>query len=307
MAKMPTSSNDELYDLFAALDNVSASDSLKAATLERIAQLADEAEVVEGAEGVDGAQNGSKDAQVATNVQDAGETADEVAPQASDQPAFKATAGGKAVSAKARVKAKWRAVRVAAVAACLAMALTGGVAYATPTSFVTLAQDGATIELGVNWFGIAVSASSDDEAGMRAIEAADLRNVPYEEALSRAYESLESINPDKPVELSVRSDDAGQRGRLEAENVEFLAGHAPAAEVAPVPAEPSAGQLQDGGAQPEGGVSAGGGQPQGVDVDTGAPGQAVGGESSQQPAQPEGGEQPAQPAGNQGGQPQPGT
>ena len=152
--------DDELANLFAAFDEVSASDELQANTLERIIGTKEEA------------------------------TAEE-AP-------LKAVAGDR--STRANRKAKWRAIRGAALAACLALALTGGVAYATPASYYEVEQAGTTITLGVNCFGIAVSATSSDEAGKQVIEEANLQNLPYEEAISRAVEHMEMHNPEAPVE-----------------------------------------------------------------------------------------------------------
>lgn len=139
------------------------------------------------------------------------------------QSEFTATAGG--ARKKSGVRSKWRAMRVAAIAACLALALTGGAAYALPASYVTVAQGGASIELGVNRFGITVSATSDDEVGLEIVESAGLKNISYEDALARAYDLLAQRDPDEPIALVVRSDDEGLKAGLEKENDEFMAQH----------------------------------------------------------------------------------
>lgn len=104
-------------------------------------------------------------------------------------------------------RAKWHAIRVAAIAACLALALTGGVAYATPASFYDVVQDGATVTLGVNCFGITVSATSDDETGEELIGSTNLRGIPYEKSLARAIEAMEERNPDMPIEYGMRGEE----------------------------------------------------------------------------------------------------
>lgn len=170
--------DDELYDLFSSFDDVSASDDLKATTLDCIEET-----------------------------------------RASM--AFTAVTGG--AQKKPAKRSKWRVMKVAAVAACLTLALTGGAAYALPASHVTLSQDGSSVELGVNRFGITVSASSEDEAGREVVESVELRNVPYEEALERALDYMEERNPGLVVGFDVESGDEGMKQELENEGHALIA------------------------------------------------------------------------------------
>ena len=174
--------HDELFNLFSSFDEVSASDELKEATLSRILALAAEDDAAVDADPASAPAASPAKPSAATGMT--------------------AIAGGKAGKApRSSRRSKWRAIRIAAVAACLAMALSGGIAYATPASYYEIEQDGTTITLGVNCFGITVNASSGSDDGLEIIEATDLRNLPYEDAIAHAIEAMESRNPDKPVEF----------------------------------------------------------------------------------------------------------
>lgn len=166
--------DDELCSLFSSFNEVSASDELKEATISRIFAA--------------GAEN------------DVDSPADLAEPSTAES--ITAIPGGQANAAtRSSKRSRWRAIRIAAAAACLAMALTGGIAYATPASYYEVEQDGTTITLGVNCFGITIGATSDSETGYEIIEGADLRNMPYEDSVARAIDSMERRNPDKPVEF----------------------------------------------------------------------------------------------------------
>lgn len=165
--------DDELYSLFSAFDEVKASEELQNDTLARILALSEE-----------------NDCDAAKNA------------EARTPGSVKARSGGKAASGRARTK--WRTIRVAAVAACLAMALSGGIAYATPTAYYEVSQDESVITLGVNCFGITVSATSDDDDGKRIIESTDLHGMPYEDSLARTVEAMEQLDPTEPIEYGPR-------------------------------------------------------------------------------------------------------
>lgn len=123
-----------------------------------------------------------------------------IAAQADEErAAVTVTAGGRA--AKQR---KWRAIRTAAVAACLAAALAGGFAYATPATYYEVVQEDTTITLGVNCFGITVKADADTDAGKDIVKSTDLQNMPYGESITHAIESLEERDPSKPIEFGPR-------------------------------------------------------------------------------------------------------
>ena len=219
-------SDDELHNLFLAFDEVSASGELKDATLARIFALAGE--------------DAGADAETVTTMADgtAGGASPTSSPTATVQ--VKAVSGGKA--GKAVRRSKWRAIRVAAIAACLALALTGGIAYAMPATYYEVEQDGTTITLGVNCFGITVRTTSDSEDGAGIIESTDLRGMPYEESLARAIESMEERNPDKPVEYGPQG---GEHKVIEPQ------AQAPQGEGVPQGDPGSGGEPQSGQSQPE--------------------------------------------------------
>lgn len=201
----------ELEDLFSSFGDVGASDALKASTLEFIAAAAPAAAAA--AVGQEAAHAAGQGASGATGSGAAGASGSASA----STPKFTAKAGAK------RLRSKMRAIRAAAVAACMTLALVGGVAYATPTSIVTLTQGEASIELGVNFFGMSVSAASETETGQQIVNSTNLVHVPYETALSRAVDALDAAAAGQPLELVVESADEGQRNRLESSSQAFLA------------------------------------------------------------------------------------
>ncbi len=204
--------DDELCNLFAAFDEVSASDELKDATLARILGRAGDAGEGEGDDGPNADSNADSGTGCNAGPNAGSSTAPgtasgaaQAAPVAQAKGEVRAVAGGKTgKTGKAARRAKWRAIRVAAIAACLVLALSGGIAYATPATYYEIEQDGTTITLGVNCFGITVDATSDSETGADIINSAALRNIPYEQALTHAIEAMGERNPDKPVEYGPR-------------------------------------------------------------------------------------------------------
>ncbi|MBQ9004019.1 MAG: hypothetical protein IJ087_19410, partial [Eggerthellaceae bacterium] len=157
--------DDELMELFSAFDDVSAPESLQASTLDFIMSAA------------------------------AAPAATDAANPANQAPTVTATRGG----AKARIRNRWHAMRAAAVAACLALALTGGAAYAYPASTVLVTQGETTIELHVNVFGQVLSASASDNETQSIIDQMGLVNTPFSDSVSRVSDSLKENNPAAPV------------------------------------------------------------------------------------------------------------
>ena len=162
--------DEELKDLFSAFDDVSASDELKSETL--------------------------------ANILAAAKAEDESKPTPDN--VVQITSSSEARPTRPSRKARWRAMRVAILAACLALALGGGIAYAVPASYYEITQSGTTISLGVNVFGITVSATSNDDAGKELIGSAALCNVPYQTSLERALEQMEGTNPAEPIAFGPR-------------------------------------------------------------------------------------------------------
>lgn len=287
--------DEELADLFSAFSGVKASDELKSATLAAIFALDKQGEgegaAVASAVGAAGATEAIETTEptVAAKSTEAAkpspiaETAPVAASATSTQPHVTATAGGK--QARSTRKAKWRAIRIGAIAACLALALTGGVAYATPAKYYDIEQGDTTVTLGVNVFGITVSATSPDDAGTGIIDATNLCNMPYEQSLERAIESFEQHDPTAPVAFGPQG---GERTIVEPPNMQNAQGT----------------QGNQGAQNPQGEAQGQGsgwdgqaGQPQGGSADTGQPqggeqpqGEPQGGESSPGGENPQGGE-----------------
>lgn len=142
--------DDDLYQLFDTLDGIHASDELKAATFERL--------------GID------------VQANDNGQPAD---------------AGNGTIlplrGAKAGKRPKLHAIRIAAIAACLSLVAVGS-AYAIPFTHETVTVGDTGIDLGVNVFGITVSAQANDEKGQQLLDEGDVRNMSFEDSVSAIEE-----------------------------------------------------------------------------------------------------------------------
>lgn len=264
--------DDELRSLFSQFDDVRASDELKAATLARIAVWGEEAEEEAGA---------------------APSSEPAFAGEADPAPAFTAHAGGK------NRRAKWRTMRVAALAACLALALTGGVAYAVPYSHVTVSAGESSVYLGVNVFGITVSAESSDDEGRSIIDGLDLHNRPYEDSLAAIVDSYADGGDPDDIRIGA---EGGMRERLEETGESFVAERRPA----PDSGDPGDADRDNDPGQGGQDADSAGGQPPSGDNPEPSPGspaspQEPGAGQGQEPSAGPGGTPPAQP---NGGEPQ---
>lgn len=152
---------------------------------------------------------------------------------AGSAPAVTAAAGGKAPRS-----ARWRAIRVAAVAACLVLALGGGAAYAVPTSYVTVSGGDEQVVLGVNRFGTVVSARAEGDGSEDVIAGLDLVFQPFEESMARVVGAFGERDGDEAIDVRVESGDEAQRERLEGQSAPYRreAAQGPGADGAGVPA-----------------------------------------------------------------------
>lgn len=126
--------------------------------------------------------------------------------------------------------------KIAAAAACLALALVGVTgalgyqAYATPTAFVDV-DTNPSIELGVNRFDTVISANALNDDGQAVLDALaqngiSLTDKPYEEASATLLESAELgayLQDDSFLSVSVCSDNAQQTQNLRAQSQANLA------------------------------------------------------------------------------------
>lgn len=199
---------DEMTSLFAAFDDVSASEELQQATLARIRAMggADDPLAADAADMTAPADGPADDATTPPGQALSSDSVDATGGASG----FRASAGGK--SPQAIRRAKWRTIRAAILAACLVLALTGGVAYATPVTYYEVTQDSTTVTLGVNCFGVTVSAVSDNAEGRAIVESTELCNMRYEDSLSRAIGQMEERDPEHAIEFGPLG---GQRETLQ--------------------------------------------------------------------------------------------
>ena len=141
-------------------------------------------------------------------------------------------------------------LKVAAAVLVVAIGLGGVLSYAIPASHVTVSAGDTTFDLGVNVYGATVSATADSDAGNAAISSAEVRNVGFEDALGRLIDAYDRQRGGEQDEVQVSVHDplgGGERFSNEANRV--------IEERRPVPVEPAEapaqGSAPDGGPEPE--------------------------------------------------------
>ena len=261
-----TVNENELRELFSALNSVHASDKLKnetsAAILAKLADVDSDATALPGAAptiAVAAADGNAKPASSPSGTQATSSSKDASISQNTSPSLTVPASTGKS---KRGIRSRIRVVRIAAIAACLAFALTGGIAYATPTAHVQVGEGPSSIELGVNPFGITVSADSADEELNKRANEAPLRNKPYKESLDEALNLLDEFaeNPDSdalpPIAIETQSPD--QRAHLEQDTTDATSkrrqsgNDQPPAGATPESAAPDAAAPSDARQEPQG-------------------------------------------------------
>lgn len=217
----------EFERLFASLDDVKASDELKASTLHAIFAQADEPSatgaekarergfvLIEGSARTEGAHPDTAQEDVSSTMQ-------AYAPTAADATAEHA---GAAPTKGARAAWKKSAFMLRVAAALLVFVLVAGgtVACAVPATHVYATAGETTFDLGVNLFGFTVSAEADSDAGKEILEDADVRFERFGEAFDRILEAYEQRGGEDEPTVRVESStpfDGGDRLDEEAQNV----------------------------------------------------------------------------------------
>lgn len=176
--------NEELARLFSSFDDVTASDELKAKTLGRIFGDQGEAD------------------QDTTNQE--GDEAELLHLHAEKRPRHM------------RRRSLWRV----AAAIILALVIAGTTAYALPVSHVSVTQGDVTVELGVNVFGITVSATSDTDEGQALIDEADVRGKSFSEGINSVMLVMDEHADTEQSDVTVQVDSPfkGQQEQLEGES-----------------------------------------------------------------------------------------
>lgn len=176
----------DFAELFSSLDSVKASDDLKTATLDAIFA------------GV-GNDPTPEDKSSKTNVV-------------------------KLPHKSSRGKKNSTRLRIAGIAACVALAGTIGTAYTMPRSYASIDSGDTNLTLGINALGMTVSAESDSEQGKKLIADSDLVNKDYRESIGTVATNIatHSEQPETTVELSVSSDNDSQRASVKRGSSEAL-------------------------------------------------------------------------------------
>lgn len=173
----------ELQELFASLDTITASDDLKARTLDAIFGSLDEDEAE------------AKDENMATSPSRPylRLVEDDPLPQKPAQEISLPTH-------KPRTRG-WK-LRVAAAIVAVAIGIGGGAAYATPVSHTQVSMGDSTVDLGVNVFGMTVSAQSEDDEGRDMLKKASVHNMRLKDSVQRLVDMREKDHgPDEDIRI----------------------------------------------------------------------------------------------------------
>lgn len=130
--------------------------------------------------------------------------------------------------------------RIAAIVIAFAVA-GGGVAYALPSSYVTVSSGGTTIELGVNVFGVTVGAIADTDEGMELLEGLELRGKGYEDAMELVAEGFDEQGADEAgLDIRIHGGSPSQRKSMDEAAERVMENRAPTSDD---PAEQGSGPL----------------------------------------------------------------
>jgi hypothetical protein len=113
----------------------------------------------------------------------------------------------------------------------------GGIAYSLPTAYVSVAGGNSTVRLGVNLFGVTVSATAEDAQGQAMLDEVNVNNLGYGDALRALATSMGAANGTGASDLNVEvssSVTSLQRAALEDDAARVLGSHP----TLPVPVSP---------------------------------------------------------------------
>ena len=258
----------ELERLFKSMDEVRASDELKASTLAAIFdQMDEEANGAAGLEESVAAEETQTVARPVLTLVADDEDAEARDEEAGGQDASVAADEGNAKDASARQdgleqddskksarpRRRRFGLKVAAVLLLVAVGVGGVLSYAIPASHVTVSAGDTTFDLGVNVYGTTVSATANSDAGKEAISSAEVRNVGFKDALGRLIDAYDQQRGGEQDAVQVSVNDplgGGERFSNEADRV--IEERRPASS----PPEETPGQGE--GGVPEGAVEPGG-------------------------------------------------
>lgn len=218
--------DQELTDLFAAFDKVTASDDLKASTLASVLDAIGEEAAEEDVPQVEGlpallslaedetvqmpsvqegptqvvpvqdeavqALSDVETTQVSPVAQIAqAAAATQGAASADDAASFAVVEGGGAAQRNRRRRSGLR-MRVAAAIVAVVLMVSGTIAYALPVSHVRINAGESFVTLGVNVFGTTVSMDAEGEDVQSALSGIEVRNKGFEAAFGEVVDALGS-------------------------------------------------------------------------------------------------------------------
>lgn len=242
------SSREETFDLelerlFKSMDEIEATDELKASTLTALFERLDEEDAREDAGEESREETTPAVEETQTMVRPAlvlvtDDAAEDAAAGSREGVAASAAGGSGAADAEsvresaresaqgprkaARPRRRGFRLKVAAALLVVAVGLGGFLSYAMPASHVKVSAGDTTFDLGVNVYGTTVSATANSDAGKTAISSAEVRNVEFEVALERLLSAYDQARGGEKDEVQVTVNDpfgGGERISSEAERV----------------------------------------------------------------------------------------
>ncbi|MDO4537683.1 MAG: hypothetical protein Q4B54_05930, partial [Coriobacteriales bacterium] len=99
------------------------------------------------------------------------------------------------------VRRKASRVRLGVIAACLVVVIAGVASWMLPISSVEVTSDNYAVKLGMNVFGVAVTAQAEDELGQEVLNQTDIRNMGSDDARERLQETFERLYPELTPEV----------------------------------------------------------------------------------------------------------
>ena len=220
----------ELERLFKSMDEVRASDELKASTLAAIFdQMDGEASGAAGPEeSLAVGETQTRPALTLVTDDGAADDADDEKSSEStvlvvaDDDGAKETGSEENTKKTARPRRHRLGLKVAAALLVVAVGLGGVLSYVIPASHVTISAGDTTFDLGVNVYGTTVSATANSDAGKEAISSAEIHNVGFKDALGRLIDAYDRRRGGEQDEVQVSVHDplgGGERFSSEADRV----------------------------------------------------------------------------------------
>ena len=127
-----------------------------------------------------------------------------------------------APEASARKRKRGFHLRVAAAFLAVALILGGGIAYTMPASNVEVALGESKVTLGVNVFGVTVSAKADGSDAKETLKKIEVHNMRLEDSMERLLSAYEEDHGPNSVQVTMQDRNSGESMALNGETQSVL-------------------------------------------------------------------------------------